>query len=162
MQPDILTYIGSLIQYFLILLMGREKYSKIIFFSSRKWSNRLPLRLFFGPWSNLKKVKNWQKCQKCHFLTFINIWGCSRWLRDMFPCGRGVLLWEREILPVEELYPSGRETFCLWKSSIPLGWLYGRALFPEKKHENTKYEMGILEKKHNQISESKKYKFEKI
>ena len=111
-------------------VMGRENYSKIIFFLPGNifpHSKRGNYCLFFDPRSNLTKVK---KCQKCHFLTFINIWGCSLCLGDMFPCGRGVLLWEREILPVEE-------RFCLWKRSIPLGerhaplgWLYppGRAL----------------------------------
>ena len=61
--------------------------------------------------------------------------------------GRHVPLWERcialgkrdsacgrEILPVEELYPCGREI------------LSGMALSPEKKNENPKYEMEILKK----------------
>ena len=88
--------------------MGREKYSKIMCFLSPgiffPHSKRVNYCLFFDPRSNLTKVK---KCQKCHFLTFINIWGCSLWMGDMFPCGRG-------ILPVQEVS-------CLWKSYSPCG-----------------------------------------
>ena len=129
MQPDILTYIGSLIQYFLIFFMGREKIIKIIFFLPPKMVKPPPIKPIL--WSPVKSEKS-QKLTKMSFLDFYQYLG----LFSMD--GRHVPLWERysacgrEILPVEEMYSCGREYVL---GSIP----WKKMKMKVKKIKNWKY-----------------------
>ena len=90
-----------------------------------------------------------------HFFPVLGYSVCSG---DMFPSGRAVLLWQRRMLPLEELYCSGRDTFPSGRDTFPSG----RALFPEKKEKmknqkSEKWNMEILKKIAKSKSKSKKH-----
>ena len=72
MQPDILTYIGSLIQYFLIFFMGREKIIKNILSPPENCQTASRQGYSLVPGQIWQKVKF---CQKCNFLHFVTIYG---------------------------------------------------------------------------------------